>query len=170
MGITGVWWLAHHPGATLHCFEPEPANIELLRANVGSQPGASVHGVALGAEAGSAELTLGEHGAVHSLVMQDVGTRKISVPVWRLDTFMEEQGLDHVDLLKLDVEGFEVEVLEGFGERLDDVGVIAGEAHLDVVDGDAFYGLLADRGFRVLWRKPATNPDENVELFEAART
>ncbi len=169
VGVTGVWWLANHPGATLHCFEPEPGNVELLRANVGDRPNVGVHGVALGAEAGTAELTLGEHSAVHSLVMQDVGTRTITVPVWRLDTFMAEHEIDRVDLLKLDVEGFEVEVLEGFGDRLSDVAVIAGEAHLDVVEADTFYGLLADQGFEVLWRRPASNPEENVELFEAAR-
>ena len=169
VGVTAVWWLANHPGATLHCFEPEPGNVEFLRANVGGRPNVSVHGVALGAEAGSAELTLGEHSAVHSLVMHDVGSRTITVPVWRLDNFLAEQQIAHVDLLKLDVEGFEVEVLQGFGDRLADVAVIAGEAHLDVVEADTFYGLLADNGFEVLWRRPASNPEENVELFEAAR-
>jgi FkbM family methyltransferase len=41
---------------------------------------------------------------------------KIEVPVQRLDRLVCEKGLDQIDLLKIDVEGFEPEVLGGLGD------------------------------------------------------
>lgn len=169
VGATGVWWVAHHPGATLHCFEPEPANFALLQANLGDRPRVGLHQVALGEEEGTANLHVAEHGAMHTMADASVGTSEVEVPVWRLDRFLERHDLPRVDILKLDVEGFEMEVLRGFGERLRDVGIIAGEVHEDWVDPAAFYALLQEAGFTVVSKRPVTNPDENVHLFEAAR-
>ncbi len=42
------------------------------------------------------------------------------VPVATLDTLLDEQKIDRVDMLKLDVEGHEPRVLAGLGERLRD--------------------------------------------------
>jgi len=134
VGATGIWWLAHLPGATLHCFEPEPANFALLEANLSPYPRVGLHQAALGCEEGTARLTVAAHGAMHTLADESLGSRHIEVPLWRLDRFLEREGLRRVDLLKLDVEGFEIEVLRGLGDRLADVGVIAGEVHEDWVD------------------------------------
>lgn len=41
--------------------------------------------------------------------------QEIQVPVKRLDQLAREKGLMHIDLLKIDVEGFEPEVLGGLG-------------------------------------------------------
>ncbi len=40
----------------------------------------------------------------------------IVVPIRRLDRLAAEKGLTHIDLLKIDVEGFEPQVLRGLGE------------------------------------------------------
>ncbi len=42
----------------------------------------------------------------------------ISIETTRLDTFIEQNNLEKVDLIKIDVETFEPEVLEGLGEYL----------------------------------------------------
>lgn len=44
----------------------------------------------------------------------------ISVPSLRLDAFLKERRLDHIRLLKLDVEGAEETVLRGLGQSLTD--------------------------------------------------
>lgn len=43
---------------------------------------------------------------------------KRNVQTISLDTFIQKQGLERVDLMKIDVEGYEPEVLEGMGDSL----------------------------------------------------
>lgn len=49
------------------------------------------------------------------------------VPVTRMDKYLSEKKIDKVDLVKIDTQGHEPEVLEGFGERLKDVRVVLTE-------------------------------------------
>jgi FkbM family methyltransferase len=48
----------------------------------------------------------------------------VDVEVRTLETFARDAGLDHIDYLKVDVEGSEYEALAGAGALLDHVGVI----------------------------------------------
>jgi len=49
---------------------------------------------------------------------------KKKVKVRRLDNVMKEEEIDHIDLLCLDVQGFELKVLKGAGERLHDIDFV----------------------------------------------
>jgi len=55
-------------------------------------------------------------------------TRKTTIEAIRMDGFMKDHSIESVDFLKLDVEGCNYEVLEGFGERLKDVKCLHIEA------------------------------------------
>ncbi|WP_274034536.1 FkbM family methyltransferase [Streptomyces sp. MMBL 11-1] len=44
--------------------------------------------------------------------------RSVDCDVRRVDTFVAEAGIGHIDFLKVDVEGFEVPVLRGIGDEL----------------------------------------------------
>ena len=52
------------------------------------------------------------------------------VDILRLDEYMNNAGINHVDLLKIDTQGYEPEVISGLGERLSDVNVIVTELML----------------------------------------
>ena len=69
--------------------------------------------------------------------------------------------------MKLDVEGSELEALEGLGSRIDRVNVIVGELHGKVVDEAKFYRFVESKGFRRVKRTDAR--EEGVHLFELAR-
>ena len=45
--------------------------------------------------------------------------KEVSISTMRLDTFFEEQGVNNIDLMKIDVETHEAEVLEGMGQYLE---------------------------------------------------
>ena len=70
-----------------------------------------------------------------------------------LAAHMAATGIRRIDILKIDVEGAELEVLAGLGDRIGDVGVIVGELHEKVVDAAEVYGFLKDAGFRRVLRQ-----------------
>jgi len=49
------------------------------------------------------------------------GFLKIPKQQIRMDTFMSEKNIRTIDVLKIDVEGFLFQVLQGFGERIKDI-------------------------------------------------
>jgi FkbM family methyltransferase len=49
------------------------------------------------------------------------GAQKFEVPLRRLDNILRERGVKRVPLLKIDVEGFELKVINGISDRLPDV-------------------------------------------------
>ena len=118
----GEWSRSAHerwPSATIHAFEPAETTYAALVEAVAGLP---VHPVraALSSETGEAVLHAvpGLPGlsslhyrdlAAHDLDMTDEET----VSRLRLDDFAAREGIDRIDLLKIDVEGHELEVLMG---------------------------------------------------------
>ena len=71
-----------------------------------------------------------------------------------VDKFFEREGIDHLDLLKLDVEGFESRVVlsDGFKKVKDRIKVIVGEWHQwDTQSQGAFMNTFRDLGFEFRW-------------------
>lgn len=54
-------------------------------------------------------------------VAYSVPSTKISVETNTVSNFLDQQGLTGVDLIKIDVEGFTQEVLNGFGDKLQNI-------------------------------------------------
>ena len=86
------------------CIEPSRENLVELRRNIAANQltNAAVHAVAVGALGGQARLRSGLNGFVN----EDEGAE---VPLHTLDSLLD----GHVDLVKIDVEGYEGHVIEG---------------------------------------------------------
>lgn len=124
--------LAWHPAAIVHCFEPYPPSVELLRQNIDSSPGVTVHPFALGHGDGEADLFLhpsdsGAHSVKPGLVPRVAG--RITVPVRDAGAVWDEAGLDEVDVLKVNAGGSEVDILESLGGRMGRVRVVLARFH-----------------------------------------
>jgi hypothetical protein len=80
----------------------------------------------------------------------DLDIRPIRVNVRRLDTLLTEHApeLEHVDLVSIDVEGWELEVLAGFSLERYRPTVLIVENVLE----DAGYRRALDQRGYVLWR------------------
>lgn len=103
-------------GATgrVFAFEPERRNFERLREKLRSYPNVIPVQSALSSTSGQAVLHLTSFHAGHSLVNDETaGGPTVTVPMTSLDDFVRQHSLPGLDVVKLDVEGVELEVLDG---------------------------------------------------------
>lgn len=119
-GYTTAWFATR--AARVIAIEPAPANQALIREQIAIRHLANVEliAAAAGDRAGMTRLHLKPFDGHHSL--GNIGASKtiavLDVPVVTLDALASERGIDRVGLLKIDVEGFEDEVLEGARDLL----------------------------------------------------
>lgn len=131
------------------------AQPDRLQAFLDARPEDVNVGVAIGDVDGVATLTVPDNPGWASLVdagvtgVDPTGSRLVEVQVRRLDTLLPELGVDHVDVLKIDVEGAEPGVVRGLGDTIrPTVCVVEGEAPgLGRTAGDAAVALLVDAGY-----------------------
>ena len=113
----------------VYAFEPSPATFDYLRRNVEDNGLANVESFKL-AVGDQAEGTVHFHDipffSAGSFAAEDgsfltsevLGSNYFEAPATTLDAFVAENGIDRVDLIKIDVEGAELSVLEGATETL----------------------------------------------------
>jgi FkbM family methyltransferase len=109
----------------IHSFEPAATTFATLQKNAPMRAGITLNNLALGTEAGSAELYYDkENSGLASLTKRDLGFRDISfdrretIRLTTLDIYAAEKGIEHIDWLKIDVEGHELDVLKGANQLL----------------------------------------------------
>jgi len=113
------------PTGRVVAFEPSPRERVRLERHVrlNECKNVRIEGIALGASIGRAELFLveGMEDYCNSLRPPAVSaqTRTVSVDVTTLDEFLSRADIKNVDLVKLDVEGAELDVLKGASNLLE---------------------------------------------------
>jgi FkbM family methyltransferase len=148
------------PRATIHAFEPSQAAFAALSSAFESEPRVSLHRLALGESNGQATLYTNEPGSgIASLTkrrLDHIGvemSEEETIEIRTLESWADEAGLEAADVLKLDVEGHELDVLRGAGSRLDDVRVLQFEFGGTNIDTRTyfrdFWYLLTEAGFRL---------------------
>jgi FkbM family methyltransferase len=150
-GCTAVM-LSHWVGPTgkVVTFEPHPRNAEILRQNLtlNNIGNATLHQCAIGAGRGKVAM----RDVSNSSVLMDTNAPVTgNVELAKADDFQSEKPT----LLKIDVEGFEVEVLKGAAEILKTRPRLAIEVHTDALGryGTSMVELLSylDTSVYELW-------------------
>jgi FkbM family methyltransferase len=165
--VTGQ--LAARVGDSGHVWaiEPVPRNIECLR-DLRERNGLKMvrtFGVALGAVDGTVTLRLPPpgHSGWASVTASWIDADEITVPVRSLDSLVAEHGSEgRLALIKIDVEGYESEVLAGATETLRRFGPLLYVEFNDVILQDAgsssveLLGRFRDAGYRPVDRAGST--------------
>ncbi len=112
------------PDAKIYAFEPIPETFSTLEQRTSIHPQVIRVPTALGDVAGSATVVVQENNGINSLVPEKNAVRRkekyleeITVSVDTVDAFCEKNGINEIDLLKSDTEGFDLSVLKG-AERM----------------------------------------------------
>jgi len=116
------------PGASIYSFEPLPAVAAIFRRNMANLPQVQLSQSALGSKDGTVAFYPNSYSQSSSVLRQtethkrsfsqDRQLAPIEVPVTRLDTFALGKDLAAPILIKLDLQGFELEALKGGRELL----------------------------------------------------
>ena len=111
------------PEAVIHCFEPIKSPFIGLSNVTARDARAICENVALGDQAGSQVVRLhGEKDFLNSLrpdLMNSApGAESQTVKIETLDGYLSAKGIQTVDLLKIDTEGYELNVLKGASQAL----------------------------------------------------
>lgn len=180
IGISILYFKQLYPEARIRAFEPSPSTFELLRKNVerNNLRDVELHDVGLAGRVGSRNL-YEEPGAAGNLRVSFDPSRShgVSREVWTapLSLYVNER----VDLLKMDIEGSEMEVLEELeaGDRLRLIDRMIVEYHHHIENGrdqmSRILALLERNGFgyqvRAIFQPPVRDGEFQDVLLHAYR-
>jgi FkbM family methyltransferase len=143
-------------------FEPSPSASAQIIQRCQKYPQVRVLQLALSDAASTMALNLGQtpDSPANSLASNKESAQSIMVSVRRADEIMSKEQLRSPNILKIDVEGFEPEVLSGFGNLLNSPALraIFLEVHFTILDArgkryapEAIVSKLKASGFTVRW-------------------
>jgi FkbM family methyltransferase len=151
------------PDGKVVAFEPSPKAFASLRTLAAKKPNIFLQNVALSDTEGVFDFFVNEQGlsTTDALLPASDRSEAIKVAVKRGDTFI---SLASPSIIKIDVEGFELEVLNGMQQTLSLEGLraIFIEVHFLMLKKKGSVGaprtiakILRDNGFRVSWTDPS---------------
>jgi len=104
------------PDATIFAFEPVRDTFSLLVKNSAGRKNIHPVNMGLGSKKEKVEILLSNENTINSLKIKELYdhiTSSEEIDIVRLDRFLESKDLNYIDILKIDVEGFEFEVMAG---------------------------------------------------------
>jgi FkbM family methyltransferase len=145
IGMASILFALKYPRARIIAIEPESSNFAALVRNTAPYKTITPIQAALWREDG--EVTLGPSNAHPKGAFQIVENGRERVRAINMDTLMRETGIASIDLLKMDIEGAEIEVFESC-PWIGNVRVIAIELHDRLRPGCSSVVKNAARGLR----------------------
>lgn len=109
----------HFPKSQLHCFEPSISTFELLKEKLNGVSGVVFTNIGLSNTITSQQLYFAERGSVQASLNVEAGfSHSEEVQLTTLDAYCDATGIESIDFLKIDVEGYEYHALQGAAKML----------------------------------------------------
>lgn len=139
-----------YPDAQIHSFEPLPEIFQILQSNTRRLSSISIYNIALGNATGMLEFYSNAYSHASSalrvsdlqknIVPKTAITERIEIPVERLDDLSQKVSFISPVLLKMDVQGFEKEVLKGAVNSLQQIDYLLFEtSFVQMYDGEPLF-------------------------------
>ena len=148
------------PGCAIHAFEIVPSTFRELASRLGSVPNVHLNLLGLSDTDGDVRIHLGRDSGtatacrIEGMRFHEEWYRgEITGHTARAADYLAETGVGGIDYLKIDVEGMDLRVIKGFGERIEGVRALQFEYGIfNIASHDLlsdFYRYLNERGFVV---------------------
>lgn len=158
IGMTSVFFANLFPEAKIISVEPEASNFEMLRKN--AAPYSNIQPLLGALWKENVELCLSDPGTGSWGFQTHERTESEGAPVMvrgmTVDSLMAQCGTDHIDVLKMDIEGSEKEVFETCAAWIGKVGMIIVELHDRSRNGCSRSAYAATKDFEFDWCKGET--------------
>lgn len=130
-GAATVFFACHFPDATIHAFEPGPETFETLKRNTAGWARIHLHPFGLYDADERRALYRGKVGPGQASIIKgdEVAAESDVVDLRDARSWIEAEGIDRIDILKIDTEGCEVPILESMRSALATVRVLYLEFH-----------------------------------------
>jgi len=153
----------------VHAIEPMPEAIRLLEVNCKNLHNIVLHKLAASDVSGTSLFSIKKRGDTSALGASPLAIRQIKIQVDTLDNILAAQKM--IDVLKIDVEGYELEVLRGAKDILDRcapllyfeyIDAFASERRVTIKD---YKSYLSPFGYTLAWVNPKY-PDSELTSSE----
>lgn len=154
IGLAALWFSLFSPDMELACVEADPRNLSLLSENLGrNNLQARIFPCAVGAQEGLAELSFNENTGLSTLTstgLTDIyGHREsVKVNIKTVESILDELGWESVDVVKMDIEGAELEIFRSCAQWIARVERFVLEIHSNT-SPEEIAGLVRPFGFVV---------------------
>ena len=149
MGMAALYFKDH--AKTIYSIEPSSIPFKCLIENTKAYPNIKPLKYAIMHQNRPIDIFTNDTGPVPDSIFGN-GKIRETTQAKTFDKFMEEQGIEHIDLLKIDCEGAEYMILpsSGFEKVADKIDMIVGEGHFfGEARPDYIPEMLKDYGFKV---------------------
>lgn len=163
IGLASVYFANKFPDTKIIAIEPEESNFEILRKNVAPYSNIICVCGALWHQDSRINLVdpgLGKWGFMTQAqenVEKNYGEIIHEVRGITVGTIMKEYGIEHIDILKIDIEGAELEVFSDSSSWIENVDALIVELHERMKPGCTHSFYSGSKGFDNEWLQ-----DENV--------
>ena len=133
IGLTALEFSDEFPSATVYAFEPGSANFRRMKSNLIGKPDIRLHNIGFSSAPGEAVLLCEpEHPSMARIVSGGTDNTE-TIKLDTIDNFSVAEGVKQIDLLKIDVEGHEMQVFAGARKMLEDgcISIIRFETAID---------------------------------------
>lgn len=135
-GLTISLFLKYFPGSTIHAFEPVPSLVDILKKKYSNRNNVVIHQKALGSKNAEGNFKVMKYHCASSFFEPTIAAKsyhateyseysEIEVHIQRLDNCFLSDPFP--DILKLDLQGYELEALKGCGPLLHYLRIITTE-------------------------------------------
>lgn len=133
VGLFALYTHLRYQKPTIHCFEPVPSTVQLLKHNLKGLDGIHLHGYGLSNCSHPCVMPLHPHNTGENSLkyVSPLSSEAIEVDIRDAKTVFDQLDLKKIDLLKIDTEGSETEILQSLHPVLNRIGIILLEYHAE---------------------------------------